>query len=371
MGMAQGIKADVDEIPSETNAKTFNATALASVNAEVDNALDTAIPGSPAAGSLNEVIKAIGDFDGNTNLRTLLAALGIPDVAAKPLYTCLVTDRLDNATYGLSALQVLIAALQTDLDNGTDGLGALKALIDALNDLSAAQVNTEVDNALDTAIPGSPTANSINERIKTLDDAYTATRAGYLDELDFDLQGTLATIAAYIDTEIGTVDTVVDGIQTDLSNATDGLGALKAIMDTSGVLMNARSAAASRLAGVSQIFEKSITSAANAGDVTVATITTQPCLIESITIHADNIQTGDLTSAGIFGGATKVITFIAAADALQADLDAVDKQVSWIGSVRLAATKTIVISLVGTGATAVDLTVIVKYRATADGGYLA
>jgi len=375
MGMAQGIKAtgfqDVDEIPSETNAKTFNATALASVNAEVDNALDTAIPGSPAAGSLNEVIKAIGDFDGNTNLRTLLAALGIPDVAAKPLYTCLVTDRLDNATYGLSALQVLIAALQTDLDNGTDGLGALKALIDALNDLSAAQVNTEVDNALDTAIPGSPTANSINERIKTLDDAYTATRAGYLDELDFDLQGTLATIAAYIDTEIGTVDTVVDGIQTDLSNATDGLGALKAIMDTSGVLMNARSAAASRLAGVSHIFEKSITSAANAGDVTVATITTQPCLIESITIHADNIQTGDLTSAGIFGGAAKVITFIAAADALQADLDAVDKQVSWIGSVRLAATKTIVISLVGTGATAVDLTVIVKYRATADGGYLA
>ena len=32
-------------------------------------------------------------------------------------------------------------------------------------------------------------------------------------------------------TAIGTVDTVVDGIQTDLSNATDGLGALKALVD--------------------------------------------------------------------------------------------------------------------------------------------
>jgi len=53
------------------------------------------------------------------------------------------------------------------------------------------------------------------------------------------LPATLATIAGYIDTEIatiianlGTVDTVVDGIQTDLSNATDGLGALKALIDT-------------------------------------------------------------------------------------------------------------------------------------------
>lgn len=32
------------------------------------------------------------------------------------------------------------------------------------------EVNAEVDGALDTAIPGSPTADSINERIKTMDD---------------------------------------------------------------------------------------------------------------------------------------------------------------------------------------------------------
>lgn len=35
-----------------------------------------------------------------------------------------------------------------------------------------------------------------------------------------------------IESKIDTADTVVDGIQTDLSNATDGLGALKALIDT-------------------------------------------------------------------------------------------------------------------------------------------
>ena len=44
-------------------------------------------------------------------------------------------------------------------------------------------LDTQIDDRLDTAIPGAPTANSIFERIKTMDDAYTATRGGYLDEL--------------------------------------------------------------------------------------------------------------------------------------------------------------------------------------------
>jgi len=66
-----------------------------------------------AALDITEILANVGDFQGRANLRTLLASLGIPDVAAKPLYTLLVTDRLDHGTYGLSALQVLLAALQT------------------------------------------------------------------------------------------------------------------------------------------------------------------------------------------------------------------------------------------------------------------
>ena len=45
--------------------------------------------------------------------------------------------------------------------------------------------------------------------------------------------------AAFVDHSIATVDTVADGIQTDLGNATDGLGALKALIDTVGGIVDA------------------------------------------------------------------------------------------------------------------------------------
>lgn len=123
--------------------------------------------------------------------------------------------------------------------------------------------------------------------------------------------------------------------------------------------------------GRKQVKEFSITAAANAGLTDIATITTQPCLIKSIVLHSDGATTADLTSAAIEGGASSVIEFISAAAAVQADLDAADKQIGWDGVIRLAATKTITIDLQGTGATAVDFTVIIEYMATVDGGYLA
>lgn len=126
-----------------------------------------------------------------------------------------------------------------------------------------------------------------------------------------------------------------------------------------------------RDAKLSRIEEFSITAAANAGITTVATVTEQPCLIESIVIHADAAQTGDMTSCAVEGGVNQVIEFIAAGVAVQADLDAADKQVAWTGAVRLAAGKIIYIDLQGTGATAVDLTITIKYRPCIDNGYLA
>ena len=122
--------------------------------------------------------------------------------------------------------------------------------------------------------------------------------------------------------------------------------------------------------GVKQILQVSVTSAANAGDVTLATVTTQPCLIESVTVKADTASQTDLTSAAVYGGASKVVTFIDATDAAKANIDAVDDQVAWTGAVELAATKTIVMTLAGTGATTVDLTVTIGCRACVAGGYL-
>jgi len=128
-----------------------------------------------------------------------------------------------------------------------------------------------------------------------------------------------------------------------------------------------------RVAGKTQIFEKAITDAANDGNVLIGTITTQPCLIKSVVLHADATGQADLTSAAVYGGnaiATHTITFLSAADAAKANVDVADEQVGWTGAVRLAATKVIAIELLGTGATAVELRAVVEYVATANGGYI-
>lgn len=130
-------------------------------------------------------------------------------------------------------------------------------------------------------------------------------------------------------------------------------------------------AALRREHGRTQVIEVPITAAANAGVTTVATITAQPCLIKSTVIHADAAQTADMTSCALEGGTGQVVEFIGAASATQGNLDAADKQVSFTGGVRLAATEIITIDLQGTGATAVDLTVTIEYIACVDGGYLA
>lgn len=62
-----------------------------------------------------------------------------------------------------------IAAIEAQ----TDDIGAAGAGLTAVpwNSAWDAEVQSEVADALDAAVPASPTANSINERIKTLDDA--------------------------------------------------------------------------------------------------------------------------------------------------------------------------------------------------------
>lgn len=282
LNQVAAIITSTDEIPSETNSKTWNATALQSIQDESEDALegedldhllkldgatekypencatdsilaklmvkaDPAVPsqfdnstdslealadaiaalqtdlGDPSARTNLQTVIAmmgnpdaagktlygnVGDFVGDANLQTLKTALGIPDVLGKPLYTCLVTDRLDNGTYGLSALQVLIAALQTDLDNGTDGLGALKVLIDA--------VQTDLDNGTDGL-----------GALKTLIDANQVDLDAIITDLDNATDG-LGALKTLIDAN----QTDLDAIIADLDNGTDGLGALKALIDT-------------------------------------------------------------------------------------------------------------------------------------------
>ena len=124
-------------------------------------------------------------------------------------------------------------------------------------------------------------------------------------------------------------------------------------------------------AGRPQVFMKSVTSAANAGDITLATVTTSPCIIDSIVVHADTASQTDLTSAAVSGGAVKVVTFIDATDAAKANIDEADEQVAWTGAAYFGVGRTITMTLVGTGPTAVELFVSINYHANVDGGYLA
>ncbi len=122
--------------------------------------------------------------------------------------------------------------------------------------------------------------------------------------------------------------------------------------------------------GKLQVLEVPVTAALNGGVTPIATITAQPCLIESIVVHADTGAHPDMITCAVKGGGGQVIEFIGTEVAIEANLDTADMQVAWTGAVRLAATKTIIIDLQGSGANAADLTVTIAYRACVDGGYL-
>lgn len=151
-----------------------------------------------------------------------------------------IQDDLDNETDGLGALKALIDTLdtvadgiQTDLNNETDGLGALKALIDAIqstantiegytdkiddatNGLTA--IKAEVEGLGGEAMRGTDSAAlaaSWTADLATILANFTAARIGYIDEL----------AAANLPTD-------VTAVINDLANGTDGLGALKALID--------------------------------------------------------------------------------------------------------------------------------------------
>ncbi len=274
-----------------------------------------------------------------------------------------IEAKLDSPTSGLAALDTEIDAIEAKLDNGTYGLAALNTDIDTLLvRLSAARAGylDNINNAQLLNIPNLSTLTAA--RIGYLDNInqagllqLTAARAGYLDQINATalVQGA-GSIASNAE-----LDSLVRAIA-DIVRA-GGTGDLAAILGYTDPEVEGRT----------QILEVSVTSAANAGNVTVATVTSQPCLIKSLVLHADTAQTANMTSCAIYGGAANVITFISAVEATQANLNAIDKQLSWTGAVRLAATKTIVIALVGTGAAAVDLTVTIEYEACSNGGYLA
>jgi len=248
----------------------FGSTKKASINAEVDTALDTAIPGVPTPDSINERIKAIDDKlpSGNLADQTDVAAIKAKtdNLPADPASE----TNVDANETKIDALQTDLTAVKAKTDNlpadpaSETNVDANETKIDALQtDLTAvkgqtdlftftganvnshvkaednidfgalkkASINTEVDNALDTAIPGTPTADSINERIASMDDRIPADPASETNvnanETKIDaLQTDLTAVKAKTDnlpadpaseTNVDANETKIDAVQTDVT----------------------------------------------------------------------------------------------------------------------------------------------------------
>lgn len=122
----------------------------------------------------DDSFEAVGDrvkdveTDTGTTLDTLIK--DIPTTAELALRTLLTADYVvvGDTIAGVTAVTNDVGITQAGADRVWGTAARVLTAGTNLNDISTAQVNTEVDNALNTAIPGAPTADSINQYIQHL-----------------------------------------------------------------------------------------------------------------------------------------------------------------------------------------------------------
>ena len=90
---------------------------------------------------------------------------------------------IDTATKEWEDNEIIIETYGNAAAQHPFDLGLAEQLV-ALSATGQTDVAVAVDAVLNTAIPGSPAADSVYERVQTLDDNYTAARAANLDNLD-------------------------------------------------------------------------------------------------------------------------------------------------------------------------------------------
>ena len=159
-----------------------------------------------------------------------------------------------------------ITLIRGSLESASSGLAAIKAVVDAIlmtTDPEIATILAAVDTEVATALANQA---SIEGKVDTVDtvvdgiqtdlsnatDGLGALKA-LIDAAQADITTALANQAS-IEGKVDTVDTVVDGIQTDLDNGTDGLGALKALIDTAQADITTNKARTKVLIGETMVF---------------------------------------------------------------------------------------------------------------------
>lgn len=133
---------EVSKVPKSDGTVSWNSTALASINAEVDTALNTAIPGSPTTDSINERLAAI---DGH-----ITADYGSTEKAA--------IDLLDDAAGGL-------LDIHTDVGTAISDIAALAATITAIKGVGW---STETLKAIDTLLDAIKAKTDLIEAVTTV-----------------------------------------------------------------------------------------------------------------------------------------------------------------------------------------------------------
>jgi hypothetical protein len=229
------LDAKISDIPTTAQRGTDNAF-LASVGGALDTAATYAVAadktamayikglvdaGIAVAGAISDVAPSTDDFDTNLTEATndhyihqlMLMTSGV--LKGQTHYIEGYTGASKNCNFA-----AITSSGWTDAPANGDtfiilpdrgglvvyGFILIANAVAALNNISAANVNTEVDNALNTAIPGSPTADSVNERIASMDDHILCSMdfwSAPVEEVSVDGDaGTLAAIATTVVAEV-------------------------------------------------------------------------------------------------------------------------------------------------------------------------
>jgi len=187
----------------------IGAVVAASVTGAVGSV--TGNVGGNVVGSVASVAGAVGSVAGNVD-GNVTGSVGsvVGSVASVSGAVGSVAGNVDgNVTGTVGSVVGAVGSVAGNVDgNVTGSVGSLAAQ-------AKLDVNAEMDGALNTAIPGAPTADSINERLATVDDAYTAARGAYLDEL---AAANLPTDVAAVDAAVAAVDAAIAALN-DLSAA--------------------------------------------------------------------------------------------------------------------------------------------------------
>lgn len=313
-----------------------------SANITLDTADTTAIQAADAAALVADYLDHLllttdgaNNYPNNVTAGTILAKI-ISKAAAGA-----TPGGFNCTTDSLEAIADAVAAIPTTAMRGTDN-AALASVLGALTDAAASGAVTDTDTAmayikqLVTAIQLIPTT-----AMRGTDNAFLASVGGALDSA--------AATGAVSDAKVAMayIKQIVNNVDASLYPA-----------------------------GARCVKPKTIDLHQAAASYDLYTCTTQPCVIEGITIQMpaaiDISDDTAITAISIQTDDTTAQTFIPAATAVKASMTA-GAQFSWTGFTRIAVGKKVQLTIVGGTADADPTTCLVEvlYHPTVTGGYLA